>query len=244
MVPEHYNHIRKGYQVYTSEVDRLDEIEFNKKEKQIEELKNNVSRQKEAIKRKEEEVEKHHRKQVEALETISGLSAEEAKKELVETLKDEAKTHAMAHIQEIVEEAKLTANNDAKKIQELLAGTSDMVAGNVSFYVNYIREGKMRPVAVLDNVRSEYLPSVPTFGEVTGVENLGFAARTLIAANGLPQDKYDVFKNAINKAQANPGYQLAEMSKSSRIWTAAGGDLKDFIANTEKMVKVVEYWNQ
>ena len=33
MVPEHYNHIRKGYQVYTSEVDRLDEIEFNKKEK-------------------------------------------------------------------------------------------------------------------------------------------------------------------------------------------------------------------
>ena len=96
-----------------------------------------------------------------------------------------------------------------------------MVAGNVSFYVNYIREGKMRPVAVLDTVRSEYLPSVPTFGEVTGVENLGFAARTLIAANGLPQDKYDVFKNA-NKAQANPGYQLAEMSKSSRIWTAAG----------------------
>ena len=53
-----------------------------------------------------------------------------------------------------------------------------------------------------------------------------------------------MFKNAINKAQANPGYQLAEMSKSSRIWTAAGGDLKDFIANTEKMVKVVEYWNQ
>ena len=140
--------------------------------------------------------------------------------------------------------AKVFANNDAKKIQELLAGTSDMVAGNVSFYVNYIREGKMRPVAVLDSVRSEYLPSVPTFGEITGVENLGFAARTLIAANGLPQDKYDVFKNAINKAQANPGYQLAEMSKSSRIWTAAGGDLKSFIANTEKMVKVVEYWNQ
>ena len=90
--------------------------EANKKERQIEDLKKNVSRQKEAIKRKEEEVEKNHRKQVEALETISGLSAEQAKKELVETLKDEAKTHAMAHIQEIVEEAKLTANKDAKKI--------------------------------------------------------------------------------------------------------------------------------
>ena len=56
--------------------------EVNKKEKQIEDLKNNISRQKEAIKRKEEEVEKHHRKQVEALETISGLSAEEAKKRI------------------------------------------------------------------------------------------------------------------------------------------------------------------
>ena len=90
--------------------------EFNKKEKQIEDIKNNIFRQKEAIKRKESELDKNHRKQVEALETISGLSAEEAKKELVETLKDEAKTYAMAHIQEIVEEAKLTANKDAKKI--------------------------------------------------------------------------------------------------------------------------------
>ena len=90
--------------------------EFNKKEKQIEDIKNNISRQKEAIKRKENELDKNHRKQVEALETISGLSADQAKKELVETLKDEAKTHAMAHIQEIVEEAKLTANKDAKKI--------------------------------------------------------------------------------------------------------------------------------
>lgn len=90
--------------------------EVNKKEKQIESLKENIARQKEAVQRKEEEVAKVHRKQVEALETISGLSAEEAKKELVEALKDEAKTNAMAHIQEIAEEAKLTASKDAKKI--------------------------------------------------------------------------------------------------------------------------------
>lgn len=140
--------------------------------------------------------------------------------------------------------AKVYANNDAKKVQELLAGTTDMIAGNVSYYVNYIREGKMRPIAVLDNVRSEFLPSVPTFGEVAGVENIGFAARTLIAANGISQEKYDFFKNAINKAQANPGYQLAELSQSSRIWTASGSDLKDFISDTEAAVKVVEYWKQ
>jgi ribonuclease Y len=90
--------------------------EVNNKERQVDEMKNNISRQKEAIARKENDLEKNHRKQVEALETISGLSAEDAKKELVKTLKDEAKTHAMSYIQEIVEEAKLTANKDAKKI--------------------------------------------------------------------------------------------------------------------------------
>lgn len=90
--------------------------DVNKKERQIEELKNTIARQKEAVQRKEEEMSKAHRKQVEALETISALSAEEAKKELVEALKDEAKTQAMAHVQEIAEEAKLTASKDAKKI--------------------------------------------------------------------------------------------------------------------------------
>ena len=55
-------------------------------------------------------------KQVKALEDISGLSASEAKEELVQALKDEAKTKSLAYAQEIVEEAKLTASKDAKKI--------------------------------------------------------------------------------------------------------------------------------
>ena len=50
------------------------------------------------------------------METISGLSADDARKELVQALKDEAKTKAMVHIQDIMEEAKLTANKEAKKI--------------------------------------------------------------------------------------------------------------------------------
>ncbi len=57
-----------------------------------------------------------HRKQVEQLETISGLSAEEAKYQLVESLKEEAKTEAMSLINEIVDEAKMTANKEAKNI--------------------------------------------------------------------------------------------------------------------------------
>ena len=70
----------------------------------------------EFVERKENELEKLHKRQVESLEVISGLSAEDAKKELVTSLKEEAKSDAMAFIQEKQEEAKLTAQQDARKI--------------------------------------------------------------------------------------------------------------------------------
>lgn len=70
----------------------------------------------EFIERKENELEKVHKKQVENLEVISGLSAEDAKLELVTSLKDEAKSDAMSFIQDTLEEAKLTAEQDARKI--------------------------------------------------------------------------------------------------------------------------------
>ncbi|WP_310556363.1 ribonuclease Y [Flavobacterium sp.] len=70
----------------------------------------------EILDRKYVEVEKMHKSQVNQLEVISGLSAEDAKNQLIESLKAEAKTKAMAHIQETIEEAKLTAHQEAKKI--------------------------------------------------------------------------------------------------------------------------------
>tara|TARA_B100000575_G_scaffold273319_1_gene256171 strand:- start:31 stop:1569 length:1539 start_codon:yes stop_codon:yes gene_type:complete len=88
----------------------------NKKEKNIDELQKNILRQKEVLKIKSEEVENNRKNQVEILEKISGLSIIEAKNELIKALKDEAKTNAMSYINNIVEEAKLTANNEAKKI--------------------------------------------------------------------------------------------------------------------------------
>ena len=66
--------------------------------------------------KKEKETEKLHKRQVEQLEVISSLSAEDAKSQLIESLKDEAKTDAMGYIQESIEEAKLTAQQEAKKI--------------------------------------------------------------------------------------------------------------------------------
>ena len=70
----------------------------------------------EFLEKKREEVEKAHKSQIKQLEVISGLAAEDAKAQLIESLKNEAKTDAMSYIQDTLEEAKLTAQQDAKKI--------------------------------------------------------------------------------------------------------------------------------
>src|SRR5690606_17503741 len=70
----------------------------------------------ESAKIKRAELERHQEEQIKRLEKIANLSAEEAKAELMEAMKEEARTNAMAHIQEIVEQAKTNANKEAKKI--------------------------------------------------------------------------------------------------------------------------------
>jgi len=70
----------------------------------------------EFLEKKKEELDKAHKSQIRQLEVISGLSAEDAKSQLVESLKNEAKADAMAFVQNHLEEAKLTAQQDAKKI--------------------------------------------------------------------------------------------------------------------------------
>jgi len=90
--------------------------EFEVTRKQSEAIRNNLNIQLNMVQQKENELEKMHREQVSKLETISGLSADEAKSQLMESLKGEAKSEAMVSINEIVEDAKLTANKEAKKI--------------------------------------------------------------------------------------------------------------------------------
>ena len=66
--------------------------------------------------KRKEELEKLHKSQVQQLEEISGLSAEDAKEQLIESLKGEAKNDAMAYVRDKMEEAKMTSQQDAKKI--------------------------------------------------------------------------------------------------------------------------------
>ncbi|MDR1667726.1 MAG: ribonuclease Y [Bacteroidales bacterium] len=90
--------------------------ETQRKSREVDNLRENLKNQIEIAERKQEDMEKAHKQQVEHLETISGLSAGEAKGQLMESLKSEARTEAMSFINEIVDEAKMTASKEAKRI--------------------------------------------------------------------------------------------------------------------------------
>lgn len=90
--------------------------ELLRKKNELDIIRENLDAQLEVVEKKKAEVEKQHRLEVERLEAISGLSAEEAKNRLVESLKEEAQTAAASYINEIMDEAKMTANKEAKRI--------------------------------------------------------------------------------------------------------------------------------
>lgn len=114
------------------------ELSKNKKlNADLERKKGDYNNRLEFLEKKQAEVEKIHRRQVEQLEVISSLSAEDAKSQLIESLKEEAKTDAMAYIQSSLEEAKLTAQQEAKKlvigtIQRI--GTEESIENCVSVF--------------------------------------------------------------------------------------------------------------
>ncbi len=96
-----------------------------------------IAHKNEYLEKRTAEVEKMHQNQVQQLEVISGLSADKAKQQLVESLKDIAKSDAMAFLQSSMEEAKLTAQQEAKKviintIQRI--GTEEAVENCVSVF--------------------------------------------------------------------------------------------------------------
>lgn len=130
---EHFLHLKSEYEKEVNQRNqKLAEVENRAKQqqqslndknanlqKQIQEydqLKEGLDKQLEVVAIKRNELEKHQEEHIKRLEKVSGLSAEEAKAELVEVVKEEARTRAMAHVKEIMEEAKLNASKEAKKI--------------------------------------------------------------------------------------------------------------------------------
>ncbi len=103
--------IRDRESQVASEVDKTKRLNSS-----LEQKENNYNTKLDFLEKKETELDKMHKRHVDMLEQISGLSADEAKIELVTSLTDEAKTEAMAFIQTSIEEAKLTAEQEARKV--------------------------------------------------------------------------------------------------------------------------------
>ena len=90
--------------------------DLQRKHQEADAVRENLEAQMAVIEDKKEELEKLQMQEREKLEDISGLSAEEAKARLIESLKEEAKTEAASYINEIMDDAKMTASKEAKKI--------------------------------------------------------------------------------------------------------------------------------
>ncbi len=90
--------------------------ETKRKQTELDTSKESLNQQIDLANKKQAEIDKQHRKQVEQLEIIAGLSADAAKSQLIEALKEEAKTEAASHIKDIIDESRLTANKEAKRI--------------------------------------------------------------------------------------------------------------------------------
>ena len=90
--------------------------ELNRRKQEVENNQAQLNTQLQLVQKKEEELEKLQLQEREKLEELSGLTAEEAKERLVESMKDEARTNAQAYINEIIDDAKMTASKEAKKI--------------------------------------------------------------------------------------------------------------------------------
>ena len=122
---EHDNQVREQDKRIQQHEQRLQQREqqLNQKQGDVQRSLNEVNQKNQQIEQrqqaldyKQQEVERMHQEAEKQLEQISGISAEEAKTQLVEALKDEAKTAAMSYINEIMDNARLEANKEAKKI--------------------------------------------------------------------------------------------------------------------------------
>ena len=90
--------------------------DLQRKQAEADSIRENLKAQVEVVNRKAEEYDKLHKEAVEKIENIAGMSAAEAKDMLMETMKEEAKTQAMSYINDVMDEARMTASKEAKRI--------------------------------------------------------------------------------------------------------------------------------
>jgi len=105
------NKIKQREQIINKEMEQV-----KRKEAEVDSMKENVTAQLEIVNKKKVDLDKFNEQKVTILEKISNLTADDAREQLMETLKSEAQSRATSHIKDIMEEAKLTATKQAKKL--------------------------------------------------------------------------------------------------------------------------------
>jgi ribonuclease Y len=90
--------------------------DIQRKQKEVDAIRENLKTQLEIIDKKSEEYEKLKIEAIQKIESLAGMSAVDAKNQLIETMKSEAKSEAMSYISEVIDEARLTASKEAKRI--------------------------------------------------------------------------------------------------------------------------------
>ena len=110
-ISKNENRLKQKETVFNQKIEEL-----QKKHKEVATIKQNLQTQVEIVNKKQTDLEKTMKIQIDKLEAISNLSAAEAKTQLIETLKEEAKSEAVVLVKDIIDEARITANTEAKKI--------------------------------------------------------------------------------------------------------------------------------
>ena len=103
--------IRQREQTISKEIESL-----KRKEGELDDIRTDLAAQLDHVKKRKEELDKFNQQKIQILENLSKLTADEAREQLIATLKDEAQTKASSYIKDIMEQAKLTATKEAKKI--------------------------------------------------------------------------------------------------------------------------------
>jgi ribonuclease Y len=111
VINQRENSVKQKEQSINQKLDNL-----TKKEQDLDSVKANLEKQIEVSRSKQEEVEVLKNQHIQQMEAIAGLSATDAKNQLIDSLREEARTQAMIQIKDIVDEAKLTASKEAKKV--------------------------------------------------------------------------------------------------------------------------------
>ncbi len=214
----------KLHQIETGLNRRRDDLQkkakqIEQKKKEIDAIKENLNLQIEIIEQKKTELENIYSEQVVKLQNIAGMSIEEAKEQLVQSLKEEAKTEAEQQVNEIIEDAKLSAHEKAKKIViKTIQRVGSDVASNNSITVFHIENDEIKGRIIGREGRN-----IRTLEAATGVE---------IIVDDTPEaivlSSFDPFRREIARLS------LQQLVADGRIHPAR---IEDIIAKVKKQLE-------